>query len=636
MANKKRLGVIIATVLAAVMTVTCFGTLFSACGVDKGVANGAYIVKQGKSDYEIVIPDDANDGERNGSKELQLFFEKATGIVLPIVTDSGKTEGGKYFSIGNTSFVPDKVKQSVEGLKSCGYAIKTVGDTVYLLGPTGNGTLYSVYGYLARDLGFEYYFTDVYTLNKGVGDLRLTDFDVTAEPDIDMMTYPSAGIVMNNSVNKMRFNGLSYEEVFITANGTTKTHNLWWIMPKSNPICDEHKDFWYADGGATACFTAHGNAEEYAAMQEYFLGVIKDGMAKSSASIFQIAQPDYSGFCNCNACSAKTKEYGGASGIMIEFCNDLCKKVYEWFDTEEGAPYKRDFKLVFLAYQSIAYAPTSENIKCDDNVGIYLAFDGFYSSYGLHEIDHNESFYNTVTAWSEKTHNFLFWIYDVNFEWFFYPYDTSAYKQDYYRLMKEVGTIAYNDEGQHSNSVNMAAWGNLKNYITCKLHWDVDANVEVLTKDFFRNCYKDAWEIMYNVYSEFRAHWKVLKYKAEQENRAQDKDDLGSIFGGLSKREFWGLTMLESWVAQFKDAIKAIEPLKQTDKGAYDTAYMMICGELICPMSIILDLYKSEFSERDYRNFANEFKSYVSDSYVEFYADGMGSSIDAYYEKLGI
>lgn len=623
MTNKKRFEIFIAIVLLLAFIASGFGIVVALGDNERN------IVKQGKSDYEIVIPENANDGEKNGSKELQTFFLEATGIKLPIVSDSGKTAGGKYFSIGNTSFVPAAVKNSVSGLKSCGYVIKTVGDTIYLLGPSGNGTLYSVYGYLARDFGFEYYFTDVYSLNKS-GDLGLTDFNVKVEPDIDLMTYPSVGIVMQNSTNQMRFNSLSYEGVFISANGTSKTHNLWWIIPepsKDENFAEEHKD-WYSEGSKlpTACFTAHGNEESYAEMQDHFFEVIKSGMEKSSARVFQIAQPDNCGFCRCSHCIAASDSYGGNSGIMIKFCNDLCDKVYDWFKTEEGAPYERDFKLVFLAYQDCKDAP-SGSIRCNDNVGIYLGFDGFYSSYGR-EKNVNKKFYETVDAWSKKTDVFLCWIYDVNFNNYFYPYDTSSYKQDYYRLMKSVGTVAYNDEGQVESDINLTAWGNLKNYISCKLRWDVDANVELLTREFFKNCYKDAWEIMYNVYSECRAHWCVLK------NTIKDVESLGSIFGGINRSEYWGLTMLQSWISQFKDAIKAIEPLKTTDKAAYDKAYMMICGEIISPMAILIELYRWEFSEKEFKDIVTEFKSYATDSRVGFTAGGMESTIGSYFSDL--
>ena len=631
-ANKKRLTVLIAVILAFSIGFSFFVSLSGA-----SAAGDKSIVSRGDSEYKIVLPAQAESAEKSAASELQLFFEKATDIKLPIVSDEGLSAGGKYFSIGKTAFLPTEVKNSVQGLKSCGYAIKTVDNTIYIIGPTANGTLYGAYGYLSREFGFEYYFTDVYTLNRGIGDLELKNYDVKVDPDIDMMITPNVGFIQNNSTNKLRFNAFTTADCFIPAEGTTQTHNLWHILPKSE--YETHPEWFSADPGsdrstATACFTAHGNADEYAAMQDYFLDVIKAGAKISSATIFQIAQPDNCDFCTCAACRSASASYGGASVIVIKFCNDLCAKVYEWFGTDEGAPYARDFKLVFLAYQNIAAAPVGD-IRCDENVGVYLAFDGFKSSYGLHEDKQNEDLYNIVVNWSKKTDIFLFWIYDVNFDMYLYPYDTSAYKQDFYRLMKQVGTIVFNDLSQHQNNECATAWNNVKSYITCKLRWNVDANVEVLVKDFFKNCYKDAWEIMYNVYTECKAHWAVLKYKVEN-GIIEDKDDLRSIFGDLNQKKFWGLTMLRSWVSQFKDAIKAIEPLKQTDKAAYDKAYKMICAELISPMSMIIEMYKAEFSERDFSALVEEFKSYVLDSGVGYYADGMGSPMSVLYETLHI
>ena len=624
--NKKRFNIFL--VLAVTFAVVLFGLFipFTAFGAGEN-----YVVRRGKSDYKIVIPAAAEAPEKSAARELQYFFEEATGVQLPIISDREASAGGKYFSVGKTSFLPASVKSALGGLKSCGYTIKTADNNIYLVGPSANGTLYSVYGYLNREFGFEYYFTDVYSLDKGVGDLKLTDYNVKVNPDINVMGMPSVGFIQNNSVNKLRFTAQSTAECFIPANGTTETHNLFKFMPVS--LSEEHPK-WFADNHATGCFTAHGDPDEYEAMQNHFLNVIKDGMKKSSAEIFQVSQPDNSGFCACDACNGAGRSYGGASGIMVKFCNDLSRKVLDWFATGEGKAYKRDFKLVFLAYQNIASAPSSD-ITCDDNVGVYLAFDSFRSSYGLHEDNVNENLYQTVMGWSKKTHIFLFWLYDVNFDTYLYPYETSAYKQDFYKLMKDVGTVIVNDLSQHNNIENTTAWNNVKSYISCKLRWNVNANVEELTRDFFKHCYKDAWEIMYNVYTECKAHWAVLKHKV-QTGELNDTKDLRSIFGNLDKKEFWSLTMLESWVAQFRNALRAIEPLKETDRAAYDTTYKMICGEIISPMWMILDLYKPEFSAKEFSLMAEEFKDFVTASGVAYYADGMSSPISDLFADLGI
>lgn len=626
--NKRSLRIVTILALVTVILASCLGGIFGVLGADKE----KYVVHKAKTEYKIVISETASAVEKNAAKELQDFFEEATGLQLTITSDTGLTAGGKYFSIGQTSLVTDQVKAELSGLKDQGYIIKTVGDTIYLIGPTAHGSLYSVYRYLKEEFNFEYYYTDLYSLDKGVGDVLLKDYSIKVNPDIGAMSTPSVGYIQNNSVNRQRFTNISSAEYAIPANGSTDVHNLFRITPKE--LADTHPA-WFSENLATGCFTARNNPAEYDAMLEHYKSVAIKGMKISSAKVFIVSQPDNCGFCGCDGCNTVGATVGGASGIMVRFCNDLARKLTAWFKTDEGKPYERDLKVVFLAYQSCASAPSAD-IKCDDNVGVYIAFDSYRSSYGLHEDKWNESLYNTVMGWKEKTNIFIFWIYDVNFEGYFFPYDTSAYKQEFYKVMKEVGTMVVNDQNQTQNN-NATAWGNVKAYISTKLRWDVNADVEELTRDFFKNCYKDAWQTMYNVYCQYKAHWAYLKERAAQDRTFDvSGTDLKSIFGNLANTNFWSRSLLESWVSQFKLALEQIKPLEQIDKDAYDKAYKLISAELASPLYILLKLYRSDYSKVQFAELGEEFMNCVSVAGVEYYADGMTSDMNTCFGKLGI
>ncbi len=637
MVNKKTKSfkIFIVLMLALTVVATCFSGVIGAFG-----NNEKYLVSQGASEYKIVIAEDADSSIKTAGRELQIFFEEATDVQLPIITDDQTVSGGKYISIGKTSLLTSEVQSKLENLKSSGYVIKTVGNTLYLVGRTSTGSLYSVYGFLREALGFEYFHTNVYNLNKGVGDLELKDYDLSVNPDIDIMGAPNVGFIQNNSMNMNRFNVLTTEHSFIPANGTSQVHNLFKIIDPNSSIYEEHPE-WFSDNKATGCFTAHTNLANpsadrtnYEEMLNYFLEVVKQGMKESSAETFMVSQPDNCGFCECAGCTASAAKFGGDSGIMVNFCNDLSRKVLAWLETAEGEKYDREFKLVFLAYQACAAAPTSD-ITCDENVGVYIAFDSYRSSYGLLEDKWNKSLYETVLGWSEKTSIFMFWIYDVNFEDYFYPYDTSAYKQDFYKVMKEVGTVYVNDQNQTQNA-NATAWGNLKAYISTKLRWNVNANTEELTIEYFKGCYKDAWKIMYDLYAQYKAHWAILKNKVELGVLDDQSADLRSIFGNLNKVEFWSRTMLEGWVSQYRQALEAIKPLEQTDKEAYDKAYKLVIVEMISPMYILLDLYASEYPSTTLVGMKSEFKALVQASDLGYYADGMTSGHSELFESLGI
>ena len=138
---------IIVSLLAFAITLSCFTGAFGAFGV---FGNSSYIVNNGETEYKIVIPEEPDSIEKTASYELQKFFEEATGVTLSIISDKSIVPGGKYFSIGNTKLVTKSVEGELTGLKSQGYMLKTVGQTIFMLGPSCYGSLSAVYEFLKQ------------------------------------------------------------------------------------------------------------------------------------------------------------------------------------------------------------------------------------------------------------------------------------------------------------------------------------------------------------------------------------------------------------------------------------------------------------------------------------------------------
>ena len=63
------------------------------------------LVKDGKTDYVIVYPEDASSQTLTGIQELQLFFKQATGIQLESFKDTEFVENAtsKIISVGETT-----------------------------------------------------------------------------------------------------------------------------------------------------------------------------------------------------------------------------------------------------------------------------------------------------------------------------------------------------------------------------------------------------------------------------------------------------------------------------------------------------------------------------------------------------
>ena len=115
------------------------------------------IVKDGESNYMIVLGRDASPSEIHAASELQRFLFEISGCRLRIATEDEPT-AGKMILVG----VSERLKglgQSLElsSLGDEGFVMRTVGPHLVLAGGRLRGTLYAVYTFLEERLGSRWY-----------------------------------------------------------------------------------------------------------------------------------------------------------------------------------------------------------------------------------------------------------------------------------------------------------------------------------------------------------------------------------------------------------------------------------------------------------------------------------------------
>ena len=121
------------------------------------------LVKDGKSDYKILLSAQATETEKYASGELVSFFQQATGITLPVVTDDTQVDkNGKYLSIGDTAlFEQSGMKVPVSEVGDDGFKIQTYGNSVVMNGAKEGGKLYSVDDFM-EEQGLDRIIVDFY------------------------------------------------------------------------------------------------------------------------------------------------------------------------------------------------------------------------------------------------------------------------------------------------------------------------------------------------------------------------------------------------------------------------------------------------------------------------------------------
>ena len=144
-----------------------------------------YLVRNGKTEYKLVIPATTTASLRTARTEFVDLFEDATGITLTVVTDNQVTDAstGKYISLGDTTLLEKSgIKIDYYELTADGHRIVTKDDDIYLCGGADEGTVFSVYTFMNLTFNYETYYFDCMEIEK-TSEKKLKNYDVTDIPD---------------------------------------------------------------------------------------------------------------------------------------------------------------------------------------------------------------------------------------------------------------------------------------------------------------------------------------------------------------------------------------------------------------------------------------------------------------------
>ena len=116
----KRIFPIIIVIIAAFATISIF------------VFHKSTLFYNGKSDYSIVLCNNASTSEQTAAKELQDYLEQIGGVVLPIINRDQLEEGQKHIFIGynkkyGTEYDVERPDKNDEG-----FTYRNVGDNIWI------------------------------------------------------------------------------------------------------------------------------------------------------------------------------------------------------------------------------------------------------------------------------------------------------------------------------------------------------------------------------------------------------------------------------------------------------------------------------------------------------------------------
>ena len=455
------------------------------------VSNPLYIVEDGESDYYIAVPDSHGECIDTAAEELQTYIEKISGIKLAVASESALPEGADAVYLGETA-LSDAVDFDYSSIKEDGFLLYSDGENFIIRGEDDRGTLFGVYTFLEEYLGVRWFTPTLERVPE--------NDDIVIDKALSRVIEPSFAVRRNDTIGtneayraRTRMNVSFHQNA--TKYGGTLTYSLWdatliTLVPKS--LFPEHPEYFAMDENGNrhtdhVCMT---NPDVLELVVKNCREIMTN--ATNGARFIHIGQDDNINYCHCENCEALYEKYGAVSAPTLIFTNKLADIL---------GPEFPDYTFTFYAYNETDRPPTDSTLRCRPNVAPVLC--GLHKACRSHSLlecgaqDGNETLMNLYgdnypqiaedfKAWTEIADRTYIYDYTINFLFSAQFFSNFEYMQETMKYMHDIGITGYI---YNCGDGHTAAFNELRNYLLCKLQWDVNADVEYHMNDFMKEYY---------------------------------------------------------------------------------------------------------------------------------------------------
>lgn len=455
-----------------IILISCLATCLTAEG-------RSTLFKNGKTSYSIVIGKDASVSEKTAAEELSFYLNKISGAEFAILEEDEPGSSSRRIFIGFNEDYAARTDAERPADDFEGFTYRNVGKDIWIYGGRTRGTMYGVFAFLENELGVRWYATDC-----------------TKIPETDRWTFSKMNVSESPAI---RYRFTQYYNV--------ERDDAWLAHNRNNSVWGAHDNKY---GGLSSYWNAH-TFEQFIPSGKYFhehpeyfslrngerkpytqlclsnpevLKICIERMKESIAAnplcwVYSMSQSDNQFPCECEHCRAIEKKYGGHSGLMVWFVNQVADAI---------KPIYPDKYIGTFAYQYTRQAPKS--IVPRDNVVIRLCSIECCFAHSLEECDHNSSFIDDIKEWSRIAPNLFIWDYVVNYRQYLAPFPNFQVLADNIKTFRKYNAIGIQEEAQYQSLGG--EFSDMKSWVIAKLLWNPEQDTDALTSEFISYYYGDA------------------------------------------------------------------------------------------------------------------------------------------------
>jgi len=437
------------------------------------------LVREGQSDYRIVLPNRSSAAQRHAAEELASFLEQMSGARLPMVSER-EWQGEPAVFVGLAGSARRAApRASRGGLGSDGLVIMTAPPHLLLFGGEPRGTLYAVYTFLEEHLGCRWWTSTASTIPRR----RTITLGAINDRQVPVLEYREPFFhdafdgdwAVRNKSNGNRPDLDAARGGKITYTGFV--HTFYPLVPPEQHFA-QHPE-WYSEIGgkrtadhAQLCLT---NPE----LTAFVVGRVKEWLrANPRTGIISVSQNDWHGNCQCANCKALDDKEGSPAGSLLHFVNAVAREV--------GKEFPR-VAIDTLAYQYTRKPP--RYVRPEPNVIVRLCSIECNFARPLTDSS-NRSFYQDLVGWSKVSQRLYVWDYVTNFAHYLRPHPNVPVLGPNVLTFVTNGVRGIFEQGSYTSpGGEMAA---LKAWVLAKLLWNPNRDANALIQEFLHGYFGPA------------------------------------------------------------------------------------------------------------------------------------------------
>ncbi|MCL2305900.1 MAG: DUF4838 domain-containing protein, partial [Planctomycetaceae bacterium] len=452
-------------------------------------AAGPFLVKDGKTDFKIVLSDSPQPIEQSAAKELKTYLNEITGIGWTVASEKDVPENAPQILIGNSDRARKLFPEiDPEKIPYDGIEVHLKGDKLLLTGHKQRGTLYAVNTFLEDVLGVRWWTSTEQMVPKHQT-FELKPLSISYAPKLIYREAYYKDAFDPIFATRMKCNG-SNERIAPEYGGHHRfvyfVHSFFPLIPPDKYFA-EHPEWFSEINGerkherAQLCLT---NDEMRIELTK---NAIKSLRKNPGAQFISISQNDWYGYCTCEKCNKIAEEEESQSGPLIRFVNQVAEEI------------EKEFPEVFvetLAYQYTRKPP--KLVKPRENVVVRLCtIECSFVQPLLGE--QNRSLCDDMEGWSNIAHQLFVWDYVTNFSSYILPHPNLRSLAPNIRFFVDHGTIGLFEQGDSYCTVG--DFVRMRNWVISKLMWDPALDEKELFREFLVGYYGS--EKVYEILTEY-------------------------------------------------------------------------------------------------------------------------------------